>query len=240
MKEVHYARDPDNLIILVMKSGKVIACTYSREQGVIGWWRITTDGSVRSAAVTEGTAGSILWLAVQRRAGVFLERMYLSPARHVRLDAQLSKVPDATGLITGLSQLEGEFVDVLLDGGLVAESVEVVGGQVQLASTGVAALVGVPFTCTARTLPKDVRTGKARSARIGLLLNDSALPLVNGHRPPERSTGTPWDTPTALATGKAEVGNTGWSDEGSIEIVQDLPFRTEVLALYEVTAMNAA
>src|SRR3972149_1249208 len=186
-----------------------------------------------------GRGGSILWRAGRRRAGVFLERMSLAPAKHVRLDAQLSKVPDATGLITGLSQLEGEFVDVLLDGGLVAESVEVVGGQVQLASTGVAALVGVPFTCTARTLPKDVRTGKARSARIGLLLNDSALPpvngprppggppgpprapapegrpageggarplrpapkrpappLVNGHRPPERSTGTPWDTPT--------------------------------------------
>jgi hypothetical protein len=34
-----------------------------------------------------------------------------------------------------------------------------------------------------------------------------------------------------------EYGNVGW-DDGKIEIEQDLPFRTEILAIYEITQGN--
>jgi hypothetical protein len=83
-----------------------------------------------------------------------------------------------------------------------------------------------------------VKGGKVRNAKIGVALHDSALPKINGKRPPERDPAIPFDEATGRVTGKIEVGNLGWDGEGAITIEQDQPFRTEILALFSNTQAN--
>jgi hypothetical protein len=251
IKEVHYARDPDNTVIVVMKTGTVLGCTFVAEEGIVAWWRVQTTGTVSSACVTDGPEGSILWMAVSRKAGVFLERMYLNPDKRVPLDCQIQVEPDATGLITGLDHLVGEQVHVTVDGA-IEKSFELVpvSGEIQLDFTDrefevpPVVLVGLQFTCTARTLPRDIRGGKGRSPKIGVTLNDSGLPRIGSsasgktYRPDERTPSTPMDTVEGRKTGKFRVGDLGWDDDAKIDIVQDLPIRTEILNLYAITAEN--
>jgi hypothetical protein len=243
IKEIHWARNPDGLLLLVMRSGKLIACTFSREEGVLAWWRITTEGSVKSAAVTETSTGSVLWAAVQRLNGMFLERMILNDRLHVRLDAQVTRAIDpVTFEIADLDDLIGETVDVFVDGDLVVESTVVPGtGIITLTeeTSGTEAVVGIRFTATARTLPKTQALALVRSPRVGLLLNDSAIPTVNGWRAEERDPATAWDVPTERRSGEVVVGQSGGYDrEGVLEIVQDGPFRTEVLSIFEITSVG--
>jgi hypothetical protein len=79
--------------------------------------------------------------------------------------------------------------------------------------------------------------GRARDVRIGVLLNDSALPLLNGVRAADRTPSTAMDTVEGRKTGRVWVSNAGgWDDDGSVTIEQDLPLRTEILAVFATTA----
>ena len=74
---------------------------------------------------------------------------------------------------------------------------------------------------------------------MGVILNDSALPLVDGKRVPDRTPATPQDEAEPRRTGAfAAAGALGWESEGVITIEQDLPVRTEVLALFGVAAVH--
>jgi hypothetical protein len=251
IKEVHYAKDPDNTLIVVLKTGELLGCTFVKEEGIVAWWRLQTTGTVRSAAVTDGPEGSILWLAVSRKTGIYLERMYLNPDKRVPLDCQVQVEPDVTGLITGLEYLEDEQVHITVDGA-VEKEFELVpaSGEIQLDfsertfETPPVVLVGLAFTCTARLLPRDLRGGKGRSPKIGVTINDSGLPKLGitstgkTYRPNDRTPSTLMDTVEARRTGKFDVQALGWDDEVKIEIVQDLPIRTEILNIYAVGAEN--
>jgi hypothetical protein len=79
---------------------------------------------------------------------------------------------------------------------------------------------------------------KKRRPKILVRLNNSALPLVNGWRPAERDPATDLDDPTALVTGDFQVRDKGWKANGVVTIEQDLPFRTEVLAIFGHLQLN--
>jgi hypothetical protein len=113
-------------------------------------------------------------------------------------------------------------------------------GIIQLGAdfANVRVVAGLPYLARAVTLPRDTRTGKAQSSMLGVILNNSALPLINGKRTPDRSPSTPQNTVQPLFTGKKKQLNPGWSDEDPVTIEQDLPFRTEVCALYATDAVE--
>ncbi len=106
-------------------------------------------------------------------------------------------------------------------------------------------VVGLPYTAKAVTLPPEggnprgtAQGAKRRRMRIVLRLNDSALPLINGKRPPDRTPATPQDTVEPRVTGDVEVRDLGWDGDGTVTIEQDLPFRTEVLAIFGTEQVN--
>lgn len=244
VKEIHYARDPDQNIVVVMKDGTVRCCTFDRAEQVQAWWRVTTDGQVLSAAVSDGPAGSIAWLAVQRTGGVFLEKLAMREVGQPVLDAYVTLAgPLLEGVpVAGLAHLEGKAVKIIIDGAIEEDQV-VAGGAITPARDGAAAIVGLGYTQTAVTLPLEAggargtaQGTKRRRVKTVLLLNDSALPLVNGERAADRTPSTAMDTPEARMTGECEARGLGYDDRGQVTIEQDLPLRTEVLALYGVTS----
>lgn len=245
--EIHHCRNPHGTIILRVGDG-FVAATYDEASQTLAWYRITTVGAVLSGGASNGPEGSALWIAVQRANGVMLERMWLSDRGDpVALDSQVMKGVEADGRIIGLDHLEGETVTVVI-GTVVIAGLVVAAGAVQLdvEHAGGAATIGLPLPAMkAVTLPPEVvsRRGssagsKKRYAQIGVRLNRSAFPIVNGHRVPDRTPATPMDEGEPLFTGDVQIRNLGWEENGAITIEQDLPLRTEILAIFGDLQVN--
>ena len=207
-------------------------------------------GGVCSAAVMNGTEGSVLCMAVQRQGGVYFElwpmsetfsgRAYCDSSLTVGVE-DLTPEVDGTVILGGLDHLEGKTVEVILDGSAEGQQV-VTGGEVVLPRAGVVATVGLPFTARAVTLPPAAPPARGQTAlrsfqrwvKLFLRLNDSVLPVVEGERlEGDRSDETPLDSPEPAFT--ADVGGPVTVDvesQASVVIESDLPLRTEILALF--------
>lgn len=255
IRELHFARSPVPTVLLLLSNGEIVACTYDRGEQVAAWWRLPVGAGVHSIAVAEGPDGSELWLAPMRASGYLVEHIPLHEVGAVYVDSAKSGVVAADGTFGGLAHLEGETVRVIVAGAVRNDQV-VAGGSVQAVTAqeiaddptlvGAAVTVGLPYTARAVTLPFEggnprgtAQGAKRRFTRVGVILNDSALPLVDGKRVPDRTPATPQDEAEPRRTGAfAAAGALGWESEGVITIEQDLPVRTEVLALFGVAAVH--
>lgn len=242
IREVHFAHAPDPMVVLVLNLGGVIACVYDRSEQVIAWWRAGLAGlSARSAAVTQNLNGSELVVSGTRLAAPVIERLPLHEVGVNYLDAWVSGTCRAEdGRCRGMDHLVGATVSIVVEGSVVGSFEVDVDGFVYLPEEfwGKDFVAGLPYVATAITLPRNLKSGKAHSPKIGAVLNRSAIPLLNNWRAKERDPAARIDDPTALMSGKINVGNRGWSAEDKITIKQDLPFRTEILALYSRTEGN--
>lgn len=238
VKEIHHVWAPESLLFAVLDDGTIAACSYEPGEQVVAWWRITIPNAiVRSAAASRGPAGAFLWLAVERSGAMHLERLPLGDPATTYVDAAKIGIVGEGGVCSGLAHLNGKTVHIL-SGGQIATAGVVADGEVTIDPNyaGLGFVAGLAYTAKAVTLPKDVRDGKARNVTIGLLVNDSALPLVNGERPRLASGAA---APVGPAqTGKFSRRGLGWDDEGKVTLEADLPFRTEILALFSSTAAN--
>lgn len=255
IQELHYARDPNLTMVVPLSSGSLACCTYDRLEQIAAWWRFTTQGTIHSAAVSNGSQGSVLWLAVSRATGVYLEIVSMSEVGRVYVDAAVTLAVPAgdAPIVAGLNHLEGQQVRIILDGALEEDQV-VQGGQVQLARAGQQVVIGLAYPdARMRLLPPEGGNPRGSSQRarrqvnqITLRLNESAFPNLTGQdgKPyrvaPDRSVSTPLDTPEPLYSGDVTTqGPRGSLNRGVIEISQDLPFRTEVLAVFESISVEA-
>lgn len=233
VKEIHFAFVPEGHIVALLDNGAPIACTFEPGEQVVAWWRAPLPGAnVFSAAVTQEEAGAYLWMLVQRNGKILLEKLPLSENAVVDfLDSMVSGNTNGDGIASGLGHLEGLEVRVKV-AGVYAGDYVVAGGAVNLGADYAtkAFTAGVKFKGKAVTLPKDTRGGKVRSPKVGVILNESELPKINGYRPDSDL--------HKLNDGKFEVGLRGWSPDGKVTIEQDLPYRTEILAIFEITQAN--
>jgi hypothetical protein len=251
VKELHHLFAPDGNIALLLDSGEIALCAYEPSREVVAWWRTqVASGTVRSAAVSRAPREGYLWLEVERSGVLYLERLPLTesvtPLRY--LDASVTKIADANGSVA-ITHLTGT-VRVRCGDEFVGDF-EVAAGAIALgaeyANKGV--VVGKAYVARAETLPLEggnpagtAQGRKRRFVEINLRLNDSIPPKVNGSRPSERSFGAlnaEGLLPTVRITDDVLVkSNNGWSDNGVVVIEQDLPFRTEVCALYGQAKVN--
>jgi hypothetical protein len=106
--------------------------------------------------------------------------------------------------------------------------------------------VGLPFTATAETLPIEggnpagtAQGMQSHFASITARVSDSVPPLINGARAGDgRPFSVPLDEVEPRVTADLKVQNLGVSEGGIITIEQDLPFRTEVCAIYGQVQMS--
>lgn len=255
--EAHFVKAPYPAAVFPTGGGRVLVCGYDRAQRQAAWWRFrlpggampdgseAPDGFVNSIAVTDGAYGSIVWLSVTRDTGVHLEVFRLDDEATHLMDARVATTVGAGGVVGGLAHLEGHLVQVV-----VADAVleaEVQDGQLVLedVAEGEPVWVGIAFTPRAVTLPFEGGSARGssqgaskRHARVGVILNGSAIPKVNGRRAPERAPATPTDARAAAVTGLVEIANLGWSQEAAVTFEQDVPYRTEICALCALTKVN--
>ena len=246
IRELHWAKSPVPTLVLLLQTGDIVACTYDRAEQVIAWWRIDLGEPVRSCCVANSENGAELWASLTRNGVICIERIPLHEASVTHLDSSTTGAVPAGGVITGLTHLEGQTVSIVVDGCLLEDQV-VASGTVTVDAALEAKLysVGLPFVATMTQLPLEgglaggsSQAARRRRTKVRLRLNDSAMPTVNGYRPAERAPADPMDTPTDLVTGDVDVQVLGWEEDGALTIAQDLPFRTEVLAVFGDAVAN--
>lgn len=270
VKEIHFAQDPDNLVVMPSVTGAdIVGCTYERSSNSIGFFRDVTDGAVLSAAVAEFLGTSLTWVATRRwhmEGGNRVERTMLEYFPGLTfLTGDVAPDPDIPGyyetFVSGRAfmdsfiredglertkvivggHLEGRTVQVVADGARLLDKVVDSSGEITLEVPASVVYVGLPYTSRMVTMPIEVGAVVARGSgaslfkrynKILLRLYQSAMPLVNGETPADRTPSTPMDTPEPLKSGFIEVSNLGFDREARITIETDLPYPLEVLGVY--------
>jgi hypothetical protein len=250
IREFHHVRHPEGSIVCVLDAGNVIVCAFDPSENVVAWWRVNLPGAqVLTGAVSNGPLGAFFWMVVKRGAALILERLPLADKAGLRyLDASVEGTvvpvpgPPGQAWVPGLEHLaNGTVVRVLIDGELLGDF-PVVDGYVYLdpEHVGKTAAIGLPFRAKAVTLPLEggnpggtAQGFKVHYSDITARLNNSAPPLLNGARAGSgRPFSAPLDTAEPLVTADLSVSSMKVEEGGAITIEQDLPFRTEICALY--------
>ena len=189
--------EPNRIIWLVRKDGKLIGLTYNKKQSVRAFHLHETDGefeSVSSIPAPDGTQDEVYFIAKRtvnsntvRYVEYFKNGLPLSIASGLTVVQKLEYLiknawfldcakkytfAEATDAITGLTHLEGKTVAVLADG-KVQESKTVTSGAITLDSAANLVLVGLPYETIIEPMPLNIDingTGQARSQRINQIV----------------------------------------------------------------------
>lgn len=189
--------EPNRIIWLIRKDGKLIGLTYNKKQSVRAFHLHETDGEFESVScipAPDGTQDEVYFVAKRtvnsntvRYVEYFKNGLPLSIASGLTVAQKLEYLiknawfldcakkytfAEATDAITGLTHLEGKTVAVLADG-KVQESKTVASGAITLDSAAKLVLVGLPYETIIEPMPLNIDingTGQARSQRINQII----------------------------------------------------------------------
>jgi hypothetical protein len=187
--------------------------------------------------------------AILKVTGGAVCEMYAEPTNwmHGTDDSETLPIPAGSWtadvpvtMLSGLDHLEGEEVAILADGNVFPRQ-QVIGGKITLTSPVTRAIVGLPFSCRAKTLPIIVANSGIESKRksiigIGVRLDKSrgikigpTLDRMSELR--ERSTEA-YGHPIRLINGmKYQLTYRQWDEEGQTYFVQDDPLPVNILSI---------
>ncbi|MDX1702225.1 MAG: hypothetical protein R3250_16480, partial [Melioribacteraceae bacterium] len=254
--DVDYQNEPDSIGWFLLAKGDLVGMAYEPELNTIGWFRYNMENTIiRSVAVIDGyfdVSYDEVWVAVDRIINSqqvryieilepslkLLENIEDSFYVDSGLSLPLNQLP--TNVVTGLDHLEGETVDLLVDG-LVHPSQTVVSGSVTLNTQATKAVhAGLGFTSTLRTLrieggnPIGTSQGKIkRIKKVQIRLNRSLGLKVGDENLDWDFFGPPvMNQSNELFTGDREIElDDGYSKDAEFNIVQDQPLPTTIVAV---------
>jgi len=128
--EIAHQQNPDPILWAVRDDGVLLGMTYERLENIYGWFRVVTDGEIESVAVisSAGQSGTEdeVWVIVKRTIDGDTKRYleYFQPRDWGDTDTDVFFVDsglsaagsDGNTYVGGLDHLEGETVDILIDG----------------------------------------------------------------------------------------------------------------------------
>lgn len=198
-------------------------------------WR-WTGGSDFVTPMVDGTDYDLTVVQETLQATNYIETVQAGEVNNQYMDSWIS-APTVDKVVDNLDHLEGLTVQVLVNGAVEPDKV-VEGGQITTEGDG-NAVAGLMYTASMQTLRTEGGNQAGTSqvslmdfSEVHLRLNNSAVPSVNGQTPPLRSPLTPMNTPTPLTDTDAVTWQLGRENKGQLTIEQDLPLRTEIVAIY--------
>jgi len=261
-----YQQDPYSLIWTVRNDGKLVCFTLNAGESVAAWHRHPIGGngfveSVQSIPSPDNERDD-LWLIVKRTING-VEKRYIEVmmpeiedgedvVNAFYVDSGLTYDGVATSTISGLNHLEGEEVQVLIDGSAHPNRT-VSSGSISLQREGSKIHVGLAYRSrlSPMRLEAGSRDGTAqgktkRSSKITFRFHNTVGAKV-GHlldklrEMPFRGSGLAMDSPIPLFSGdkRVEWGG-GYDSDGFIEVVQDAPLPMTLVAIYpQVTTQDS-
>lgn len=261
--EMDFQNEPDSIVWMVRKDGALIGMTYERDQEVVGWHRHTIGGvsdaagasaKVESVAVIPDGDRDQVWISVQR---------YINGenVRHIEVidkgrdniqpnddedyfvDGGVFYTGTPTKVISGLTHLEGETVQVLADGAVRPDAV-VENGAITLQAEASSVSAGLGYVSDLETMR--IEAGSAdgsaqgkikRIHKIGIRFFDTLGAKFGPNKDrldilSFRSTSDPMNQAPPRFTGdKEESFPAGHETEGRVFLRQDQPLPMTILAI---------
>ena len=250
VSEAAFAREPQPVLWVCLKSGGIVGCTLSLENGVAAFHRHDVSGKAVSVAVVPSTTDerdeayflvnrqidgeSVFYLEVLEQG---LEESAADTVRAVFADCAITKEYEtATKEITGLDHLEGATVCVLGDGAVQPDRT-VESGKIMLQEAAKVVTVGLPYASIVR--PTGISGGnpaaeqrKKKLVSLDVRLYKTVGMKVGGEQIPF-GTGDKFNTAVSLFTGDKKVPYPdGWRRDATFEISQEQPLPCTVLAVF--------
>jgi hypothetical protein len=246
--EFDHQDDPQTVVYAVRHDGQLLALTF--EGATVAWSRIVTDGVIESVAVIP-TAGAEdeVWCVVNRTIGAATKRYVeyfdtlkvasKEAAHFVDCGYENAACASATVYANVMSQLAGEYVDVLINGNVVEHSKLVTAsGTITISNTKATHIhAGLPCPAYAQTMRME--TGSSWGAGMGLSKRNANLLVwvhdtMGGEYGPLLSTteAVTFSATSALTTDLLEVNFPGtWDRDGYIWVCQRDPLPMTVVAV---------
>jgi hypothetical protein len=146
--------------------------------------------------------------------------------------------------ITGLDHLEGETVQLKVDGATHPDKT-VSSGAVTLDRNGYQVVAGLSYTTTIKTLRAEYNAGegtmqgqRTRFPRPILRVYKSTRPLINGQFLPARSAADDMDEAVPVFSGDLEYGPDAWDKTGQISITVSDPLPLQLGGIFGTTEGN--
>ena len=244
-------RYPYNILWCVLDDGTVATLTREQKNDVKGWTRQEIDGFIEDVAVIPNGLEDQVWLIVKRTIDGDTRRYveYVMPHEFGAQDnawfvnSGLEYDGTAVSSLSNLDHLEGEEVQILVDGA-VHPNKTVTSGAVTLDYSGEHIIIGLGYTSTIKTM--DIEAGsqtgsaQAKPMQIGKvtvrLLNSLGCNVGNGTTMDEvsfRDSSMAMDSPPTLFSGDKEVQfPSGHPKNKYIYVTQTQPLPLHVLAIF--------
>ena len=233
-----YSHVPDSVLMGLRADGVLLMLTYEPTQEVIGWHRHITDGKYKSLTVISEDGPDQYWFVVERTVNGATKQYIELYTPNDYLDSMISYSGASTSAVTGLSHLEGKTVQVLADGAVHPELV-VASGAIALNYAATEIKVGLKYISKLTPTRPGSNAGsgttlgkKKRWNEIFVRLEQSAIPTINGQRPPVRSPNTNYGDEEPVVSEDINVRNLGYDRDGRITIEQDLPLACHIVSLF--------
>lgn len=231
--------DEDSYLIGINEDGSAATLNTLRSQDIAAWSEMTTRAGDRLRQVA--VVGDEIYFLIERQVnGSTVHYIELADFT-TRMDAARTVTTGLGTTVGGFAHLAGETVQILVDGGPVAD--QVVNGAGELTfTTAPASSVEAGFFVppVVETMPLVVDLGfgpllgmKKRLANIRLRVLNSLGIIANGRAIPDMAPGaTQLGAPPPPFTGKVKIGDMGWSDDdATITLTQEQPLPFHVLAV---------
>lgn len=252
IRAIAVSQNPEQLLWVVTTDGKLLSCTYRREEQVVAWAVHPTDGLVESVSAVYGQAasGDEIWIVVNRNGARHIERLRsgywadLEKGNQVwHMDSAVEKTGSFSS-VSGLGHLEDREVCIVADGAEMARQ-RVIGGAVSVPPGTKHAAVGLPFTSELWPMPFDfpLQDGTAQGRRwkvtelAVLLYKTQAGQYADGPDAQAfdliiRQATDPADGPPPTFTGMKRLQAMGtYQDSASVVIKTSSPMPLNVLSL---------
>lgn len=238
---VVYSKNPDSIVWCWSELGYLIGCTYDPATGQTGWHKHEFSGFLLGCSVVERAGKSELGVLIrygdQIRFEIYNDEVFVDSAH---IEAFLDPVSSID-----VPRLAGSSVQCTVDGAYVGVLTLDNTGHGVLPFEGRSVVLGIGYTMKIITLPVDFVTqrgtsftNKRRWTKIYARLLQSAYPLINGYRPPDRRPASLMGLPEDFFTGDISVVNFGHGT-GIITVEQDLPYRTTICGLFGELSMDS-
>lgn len=236
-----YQAEPRSLVWAVCGDGTAAVLSLDRDEGVVAWTHIETQGRFESFACVPAAGGDETWALVSRTINGQTRRFIERFVDGQYLDCAITGTSAEPAMQWGgLQHLNGERVTVRGDGTYMGEYT-VSGGSVTLSHAVQQVQVGLPFTVRVKLLAPEVMSqiGTMQGAKIGahklsLLMLEGQGVTINGDHVEFRTfdASTLDSPPDILRAGWMALSQTGWFDgKLPVEIVQDQPYPFHLLAV---------
>jgi hypothetical protein len=249
MRQIALQQLPDTILWCTLDDGTVAALTYERDQDVVGWQKVTTQGEILSViSIPNGNNDQVYW-AVNRGGKVYIEYM-LQRGGLEYLDCCKFYGGARLKVLTGLNHLEGLTVSILADQAVQAPR-QVVDGKIELDDYANNVIVGLPYTSILSPMPIEIDTQEGSSMLRRKSIREVRIRVYDSIGGEIRAGSENWqqifsrdiqyDSMDIAITPKTEVVRIpslgGYEDASTVEIRQTEPLPMNITALtvnYEV------